>query len=93
MVDNDKRICNSSVKAQSLLSMTHMTENHGKMLLMKQSMSGPDKIQDDDGTCYDIANNLSAVSHFSSLVSAASEYILNESLINSLVLCQCPHVI
>ena len=41
--DNDKHTCNSSVKAQPLLSMTHMTEKHGKRLLMRQSMSGSDR--------------------------------------------------
>ena len=40
--------CNSSVKAQPLLSMTHMTEKHGKRLLIRKSISGSDRIQDDD---------------------------------------------
>ena len=40
--------CNSSEKAQPLLSMTHVTGNYGKKLLMRQSMSGSDRIQDDD---------------------------------------------
>ena len=50
MVDNDKQTCNISVKAQPLLSRTHVTEKHGNRLLMWQSMPGPDRIQDNDDT-------------------------------------------
>ena len=42
-------INNSSVKLQLLLPMTCMTVKHRKRLLMRQSMSGPERIQDDYG--------------------------------------------
>ena len=47
MIENDRHLCNSSVNAQPLLAMTHITEKHGKRPRMRQSMSGLDRIQDD----------------------------------------------